>query len=223
VPSSTNAIGTATVGLSQITGISNISSIDFGYLTVGEAVSGGSTGSANIQIPHGAGIAAINSGSSSLTLTLPLIGTATGSQSVSVVITPDNGGTLIVDNESTPQCWRKTNYRGDPHEFNAIGDGQTDDTVAMENWLGAYGNVNPTLAPTQVPPNFGPWFLTVPANYLVSAPLVCPTNANIEAGANLTGGPASSGTSSTGGSSPVRIFANEFGGLSMRTLEKTSC
>ncbi|HEX4157854.1 MAG TPA: hypothetical protein VHY79_05205, partial [Rhizomicrobium sp.] len=200
-PLTDNIQGVGTVGSAKITGVT-LTRTQFDTLTVGEGVSGGGT---NIQIPPGAEIAVIDAANSHLILTLPLTGTATGSPTVSIVISGDNGGTLIVDHESTQQCWQKTNYRGDPHEFAAFGDGQTDDTIPIQNWLGAYGNVNPTLAAgTTPPPNFGPWNATIPANYLVTAPLFCPPNATLQGNSPLV---ATGSTGTYQGSPSVRIFA----------------
>lgn len=70
----------------------------------------------------------------SVTMILAAIGSASGNQQTS----SDNGGTLIVDSESTPQCYKKSHYRGDPHEFGAFGDGSHDDTPGLQAWLGAY-------------------------------------------------------------------------------------
>ncbi len=96
---------------------------------------------------------------------------------------------MIID--AGGDCYQKTDYRGDPHEFGAYGDastnGQTghDDTIPVQNWLGAYGNLS-NLAPGTAPGNFGPWNATVPANYLISSPLFCPPNATIRGDENLT-------------------------------------
>jgi hypothetical protein len=121
----------------------------------------------------------------SITLTLPLTGTATAGTTINpLIIHGNNGGTLVVDAQSpNPQCWQKTNYRGEPHEWGALGDNSTDDTTALENWLGAYGNVS-NLALTATPNTFGPWIATIPAIYMVSAPLYCPPNAHLQATAN---------------------------------------
>ncbi len=106
-------------------------------------------------------------------MTLPATATLAGTV---VNITGDNGGTLILDSVSGNQdCYQKTNYRGDPHEFGAYGrtpvpTGQSghDDTVPVQNWLAsAYGNVS-NLAPGTAPHNFGPWIVTIPGNYLIS-------------------------------------------------------
>jgi hypothetical protein len=116
---------------------------------------------------------------------------ATGSPGT-VTISGDNGGTLILDSEGPPKgCYQKTNYRGEPHEWGAYGDAPYndsmapphDDTVPLENWLGAYGNVGPG-APATAPASFGPWEATIPAIYGVSEPLFCPPNANLRAPAN---------------------------------------
>ncbi|HEY3777675.1 MAG TPA: hypothetical protein VGL35_06430, partial [Rhizomicrobium sp.] len=118
-----------------------------------------------------------------VTLTVPLTGTATTPQTISGIFTGDNTGTLIVDTGG--DCYQKTNYRGEPHEWGAYGDGTSDDTTAIQNWLGAYGNVS-NLAPATAPDNFGPWHATVPATYLVSQPLFCPPNATLMGDENLT-------------------------------------
>jgi hypothetical protein len=123
---------------------------------------------------------------------------ATASSSGTVNITGDNGGTLILDSVMGNQdCYQKTNYRGDPHEFGAVGDGIADDTMPLQNWFGAYGNVNPTFNSATAPPNFGPWNASVPANYMVTAPLSCSNNALIQGLA----------TQNLGGPPIVRIFA----------------
>jgi hypothetical protein len=161
-------------GSNSVTGLSSGTTSN---MIVGESVSGSG-------IPPGAEIANITTGSTtSLTMTLA----ATGPQSGSITISGTNTGTLIVDGETTPQCWQKTNYRGDPHEWGAYGDGGYpnghDDAVALENWLGAYGSgVN--TSPTTPAANFGPWIATVPAIYNTSLPLFCPPNANLQAPAN---------------------------------------
>jgi len=159
-------------------------------MRVGEAVTG--TG-----IPQGAEVASIVSGSK-VTMTLA----ATGNGSVTVSISGDNSGTLIVDMEPSgllkpgPQCWQKTNYRGDPHEWGAYGDGGGmyghDDTVALQNWLGAYGSAVNTNSNTPAT-NFGPWIATIPANYSVSSPLVCPPYAVLPGIANISGGVPNNG------------------------------
>jgi hypothetical protein len=169
-------------------------------ISVGEALTLSGTGASGIQ--PGAEIASIDPLGAFITMTLPATGTASGT----LTIAGDNGGTLIIDSEPSsgggpgPQCWQKTNYRGDPHEFGAYGDGQTDDTTALQNWLGAYGNVS-NLAPLTAPPNFGPWNASIPANYLVTAPLICPDNALIQGLATQITGTAN------GGAPVVRIFA----------------
>jgi len=146
-------------------------------LTVGELVSGGGS---SLQVQPGSEIASITTNHmgtiTAISLTLPLTGMGTN-QPLSITITGNNNGTLILDSyggTGLNQCWQKINYRGDPHEFGAFGDGVTDDTTPMEYWFGAYGNVNPSFAPATVPPNFGPWIASIPANYLVTQPLTCP-------------------------------------------------
>jgi hypothetical protein len=166
-------------------------------LTVGELVggSGTGTGGTTIQVPQGSEIASITiSGSppeiTAISLTLPLTGNAPGSTNINLAISGNNGGTLITDSYVNypvgANCYQKTNYRGDPHEFAALGDGVTDDTIPLENWFGAYGNVNANLAPTTAPNAFGPWIATVPATYIVNTPLTCPQNATVQGTVNLT-------------------------------------
>ncbi|HEX4158730.1 MAG TPA: right-handed parallel beta-helix repeat-containing protein [Rhizomicrobium sp.] len=182
--------------MSGTVGASIVSGVTTAGLIVGELVSGsGSDSTGVIQIQPGAEVASIDPAHSLVTLTLPLVGTATtptGTPFTSVTFTGDNTGTLIVDTGG--DCYQKTNYRGDPHEFGAHGDSNstgttgTDDTIPIEYWLGAYGNVNPNLAPGTAPPNFGPWIASIPANYLVSTPLSCPPNATIMGTENLQNG-----------------------------------
>ncbi|HEX3666924.1 MAG TPA: right-handed parallel beta-helix repeat-containing protein [Rhizomicrobium sp.] len=150
------------------------------------------TGTDVVQIQDGteiAGIAIVGS-DVTITLTLPLLGTV-GANSLTIngSFLGSNGGTLIID--AGGDCYQKTNYRGDPHEFGAFGDanpngtGSHDDTVPIQRWLGAYGNLS-NLAPNSAPYNFGPWNATVPGNFLVSQPLFCPPNATIRGDENLT-------------------------------------
>jgi hypothetical protein len=108
--------------------------------------------------------------------------TGTTSGTIPTTFTGDNGGTLILDGvgtSSSPDCYQKTNYRGDPHEWGAKGDGITDDTAAMQEWFGAYGNLF-SGPPGTAPANFGPWNASIPGTYLVSSPLSCPVNATIQ-------------------------------------------
>jgi len=173
-------------------------------LTVGELVSGLGVPGFDVRVQPGSEIAGITmSGSpqhiSAISLTLPLTGTATGTPNINLTITGSNGGTLITDSYSASpvfaNCYQKTNYHGDPHEWGAYGDATPDgtighdDTIALQNWLGAYGNavnVNSTLPSGTPPANFGPWNATIPANYLVTSPLFCPPNATIRGDENLT-------------------------------------
>jgi hypothetical protein len=119
--------------------------------------------------------------------------------SVSGTFVGGNGGTQIADSAPSTRCWYKTNYRGDPREWGAIGDGapSTDDTLALENWLGAYGSAVSKNASTP-PTNFGPWIASLPGNYKTISPLICPANANLMGPANV---------STDKGSPAVRIFA----------------
>jgi len=123
-------------------------------------------------------------------MTEPASQTTSGS-STSFAIAGPNGGTLIRTTNTAATCFYKTDYRGDPHEFGAYGDGEAHggnrDTVAIENWLGAYGMVTNPLA-TNPPANFGPWIASIPANYVVSTPLSCPPNATIQGTENLQNG-----------------------------------
>jgi hypothetical protein len=102
-----------------------------------------------------------------------------------------NGGTQIQDSQPSVRCWYKTNYRGDPREFGAVGDGSTNDTPAIQNWLGAYGML---LSSGATSTNFGPWVAALPGIYKVNQPLICPANANIQAPANLAAGASTSGS-----------------------------
>ena len=159
-------------------------------LTVGEMVTGSGS---SLTVQPGSEIASITTSNGNIigiSLTLPLTGTNT-SPYITVTIAGNNTGTLILDSyggagSSANQCWQKTNYRGDPHEWGALGDGMADDTGPIENWLGAYGNVNPTFNPAMTPPNFGPWVASIPATYMVDTPLSCPSNATIQGDENLT-------------------------------------
>jgi hypothetical protein len=201
-------------------------------LTIGELVSGsGGAGGTTIQVLPGSEIASITVGGSpshieSISITLPLTGTPNATVTFSTLtITASNGGTLITDSYNSPggaNCYQKTNYRGDPHEFGAYGDGKAHggdgDTVAIQNWLGAYGNVS-SLAPTAAPANFGPWIASIPATYLVYQPLVCPPYANLQAGANISAGQPGNGA---GGPNPLVIIqAAAPGGSGLATLQNT--
>lgn len=133
------------------------------------------------------------------TITITQNATATGSPTLT--FNGDNGGTQIQDHDPTLRCWYKTNYRGDPREWGAVGDGSNNDTLAIQNWLGAYGV---TLSNGATPTNFGPWIAAIPGNYKVNGPLYCPANATLQGGSSLIAG--SSKTNATG-SPAVRIFA----------------
>ncbi len=177
-------------GSTTMTNVSMTLPYTLANLVVGELVTGiGTDGSGDVvQVQPGTEIASIDTVSGKIGLTLPLTGTGTNAN-IGGNLTGANGGTLIIDLGG--DCYQKTNYRGDPHEFGAYGDastnGQTghDDTARIQNWLGAYGNVS-NLAPGAAPSNFGPWNATVPANYLISSPLFCPPNATIRGDENQT-------------------------------------
>ena len=206
--------GTGVVGTSTITGLSGA---DTGTLSVGELVTGsGTDGSGGtVYVPAGTEIASKTS--SSVTLTLPLAGTSTsmsGGVINNITFTGDNGGTLIIDNEpgsgtgSGPQCWQKTTYRGDPHEWGAYGDAYAtsphDDTTALRDWLGAFG-ISPATMPTaSFPSNFGPYNAFLPGTYQIKNPLICPPGATILGPANVTSGSVANGGP---GSPPVEIVA----------------
>jgi hypothetical protein len=153
-------------------------------------------------IPQGAQVSSIIA-NTSFTITQSAAAPITGD---TVNVFGNNGGTIIQDNSPTVRCWYKTNYRGEPHEWGAVGDGSANDTIPIQDWLGADGAAVSKYL-TQAPTNFGPWIATVPANYLVSGPLICPPNANIEAPANL----ASANLAALPGWPPVRIFTKPFG------------
>ncbi len=184
--------GNFTLGKNTVTGLSG--TIDTSKLSVGELVN-------SPNVPQGAEIGSIST-TDSHTITMTLPATISGTN-VSINIFGDNGGTLIIDGESPPKCYQKSNYRGEPHEWGAYGDGSTNDTTALLNWLGAYGNATSLVPPANgTPGNYGPWIATIPSIYKVKQPLVCPPNANIQAQANLSAG---GGTGS--GSPPVQIVA----------------
>ena len=154
----------------------------------------------SLYVPEGAEIATTNG--STLTLTQP----ANQSGTPTLTAYGDNGGTQIRD--ASGRCWYKTNYRGDPHEFGAYGDGKTDDTVPVQNWFGAYGTYVSTTA-GNAPANFGPWIATIPANYKVSQQLYCPFFAVLQGTANITSGtPGGMPVSPPAASPAVRIFAD---------------
>jgi hypothetical protein len=178
-------------------------------LTIGELVSGSGT---NIQVQAGSEIASISydhlGNLIQITITLPLTGTAAGTTNINLTISGSNGGTLILDSYSgsnAHDCYEKTNYRGEPHEWGAYGDGTDDDTAALQYWLGAYGAaVTTSTGAAPNPSNFGPWIATIPATYIVSQPLVCPTYAVLTGSANNT---AANSSGSTNGSPTVTIMA----------------
>jgi hypothetical protein len=161
----------------------------------------GSIINATGYVTTGTEIAAVSS--TQIVMTEPAIQSTPMGSTTNFTVTGSNGGTVIraTTTGGTPLCFYKTDYRGDPHEFGAAGDGSTPDTTAIQSWLGAYGNVtNP--ASHHAPTNFGPWIATIPANYLVTLPLVCPPSATLQAQANLWAGAKSSG------SPAIRIFSN---------------
>jgi hypothetical protein len=148
-------------GLTNVKGNADSSSLSItgtpypAGLTVGELVTQG--GASTLQVQPGSEVASITTSGGNIvaiSLTLPLTGSGMGA-SVPITITGNNAGTLFLDSyggagASSNQCWQKTNYRGDPHEFGAYGDANKDgttatghdDTTAIQNWLGAYGNVS---------------------------------------------------------------------------------
>jgi hypothetical protein len=139
-------------------------------------------------------------------LTQAAIQTGSG---ITLAIHGDNTGTQIHDASPSSRCWYKTDYRGEPHEWGAVGNGMNNDTVAIENWLGAYGSPMSQNS-SQPPNNFGPWIAKLPGNYKVSSPLTCPANATIQGSENLT----NNNTGNQATFNPrVSIFAsNQFSG-----------
>ena len=146
-------------------------------LTVGELVSGlGSDGTGTIQVQTGSEIASITKSGTNITqinITLPMTGTATDAPNINLTITGSNGGTLITDSYNLTDganCYQKTDYHGDPHEFGAFGNGKKtqDDGPPLQAWLGS----------------LGPWDATVPANYYTDEPLTCGPGVNLRAPAN---------------------------------------
>jgi hypothetical protein len=146
-------------------------------------------------VPPGTEIANISGANITMT---QLALQSSGGSSTSFTVTGPNGGTMIQD--AGGACFYKTDYRGDPHEWGAVGDNNNDDTIPLQNWMGAYGMVLKTLpSGYNSPANYGPFVASLPAQYLISGPLVCPENANILAPSNLS--------VPTGGSPPVSITA----------------
>ncbi|HLY06838.1 MAG TPA: hypothetical protein VKR31_13930 [Rhizomicrobium sp.] len=107
--------------------------------------------------------------------------TVTGKFTVSIPITSDipantpftiggNGGTLIIS--SGTDCFQKADYRGDPHEWGAVGDGSKDDSTALQEWLGYTG----------------PWVASIPATYMTNWALSCWPYVNLQATANNSRG-----------------------------------
>ncbi len=142
----------------------------------------------------------------------------------SFTVTGPNGGTVIrnpANGATGTPCFYKTDYRGDPHEFGAYGDGKAHggngDTVAIQNWLGAYGMVTDPAA-TNPPANFGPWKATVPGTYLVYQPLFCPPNATIQGDENLT----NNGNGMTHNPRIEFKASNDFSGTSYQSSYTTS-
>lgn len=169
-PDAPSASGTFSAGTTEIGSFSDS----------GVAVVVGSIINAPGFVPTGTEISATPAGK--LEMTEPAIQSTPTGMSTSFTITGANGGTLI---KSTVGCFYKTNYRGEPHEWGAAGDGSTDDTTPVEYWLGASGMVSQPN-PTTPAANFGPWIPTIPATYLVHEPLFCPPNATIQGSGNQT-------------------------------------
>ena len=138
---------------------------------------------------------------SSITITQLAIGTG----GTTITARGNNGGTQIQDANQSLRCWYKTNYRGEPHEWGAVGDSSTDDTAAIEAWLGAYGVPSSNASATAV--NFGPWIATIPANYSVQRGLACPYYANLQGTANISAAPPNGTPMPPPVRPAVRIFA----------------
>jgi hypothetical protein len=73
---------------------------------------------------------------------------------------------------ATNHCVVKVDYSGDPHEWGALGDGQTDDEVALQYWLASPG----------------PWNASIPGTYDTSMPLSCWPDVELQGTATKSGG-----------------------------------
>lgn len=86
----------------------------------------------------------------------------------SVNFSTDNGGSTIRDSETTgPVCYTRVTWQYNPIEWGAHGDGKSDDTAPLQNWLNS------------VQPHLG----TV-GTFVTTSPLVCPQNASIQGPSN---------------------------------------
>ncbi|MGH7227124.1 MAG: hypothetical protein ACRELF_28240 [Gemmataceae bacterium] len=122
-PNPTSSFGGTTQAppsANTITGVASTAGLAPGY-TISDS---------NGYIP-GAAIASLTTNTITITQNATMAGSTTLSAS------GDNGGTQIQDANPSTRCWYKTNYRGDPHEFGAVGDDHNDDTAAVQDWLGA--------------------------------------------------------------------------------------
>lgn len=152
-------------------------------LWVGEPIVGSGT-----ELQPGSKIMEVSQ--SADTITLNLVPSSIVNNDMLTVTNSDNGGTVIQDANGTGQCFYRTNYRGDPHEWGAVGaSGNSDDTTPLQDWL--------KWTP-------GPWIASIPSSYKTNSPLTCWANTAIQGQATLT-----AGNSATGfvGSPVVRIFA----------------
>jgi hypothetical protein len=201
------ATGTVSQNSNTITSVTDVTGLHVGTLISGAGILAGSeVASISTVMPY------------QITITQAANQLA-GGPFTSLTFTANNTGTLILDNATGgADCFQKTNYRGDPHEWGAYGDatntGATphDDTTALKNWLGAAGILPATTPTSSFPTNFGPWVASLPGAYEVTSPLTCPANANIQAPANITSGNVANGGV---GSPPVRIVAaSNFAGIS---------
>ncbi|MGH7222701.1 MAG: hypothetical protein ACRELF_05710, partial [Gemmataceae bacterium] len=127
------------------------------------------TGQTGIGLPAYDIVLSVNASSGIITLESPVTMNSGGQQTVD--FSNDNGGSVVRDGETAPVCYNRATWNYNPREWGAHGHGSTDDTVPLQSWLNADQ------------PHIGDI-----GNYMITSPLTCPANVNIQAPANLTGG-----------------------------------